>query len=66
MYEYGDVPVEGMTLVSVSCWLESSVAAEIVGFVEAVSCEETVTVDDPDDDNVTGVDALSVICNLKL
>ena len=58
--------MEGRVLVIVPNWAASTVAADMVGFVAAVSWDETVTVGDPDDDAVTGVDALSVICSLKL
>ena len=59
VYEYGDVPVDGIVPVMVSTWSESILAAEIDGVVEAVSWDDTVIVEDDGELVVSEVDAPS-------
>jgi hypothetical protein len=60
LYEYGEVPVEGIMPLTVSAWFTSSAVAETVGAAGAVSCDATVTVEDAADVAVSGVLAESV------
>jgi hypothetical protein len=60
LYEYGEVPVDGIAPVTVSAWFTSSAVALTVGAAGAVSCETTLTVEDAADVAVSGVFAESV------